>query len=182
MGRNVYSLTLSTLQGVLKDGFEEAVMVRDICPNHASFEHARILLVIWKLQSCQTVWYEAAVKVSFLFYLSELSAVNYWRWRGTWRVWRHVDTHHYPCPTSFDQFHRVFYPRILRFLFKRVAVLTQHLLYICLCSHVRNVIFGCESVMLIQGEPISGYRSFHELYAIVEIVLNVSIQSSSQLY
>ena len=48
------------------------------------------------------------------------------------------------------------------FLFKRVVVLIHHQLYVCFCSHVGNVIFGWESVMLVQGELIGRLRSSHE--------------------
>ena len=35
--------------------------------------------------------------------------------------------------------------------------------------------------MLVQGEPIGGYRSSHEVCILVGILLSISIQSSSQL-
>ena len=108
-----------------------------------------------------------------------------------------------PRPTGFDQGHRVFLPRIWRFLFKRVVVLIRHWLCICLCSHVKNVIFGwvsytgsgqgrgvftkrfsrniierehsvVQSVMLVQGEPV-GDRGILTRYACQ--YMNVSANS-----
>ena len=46
------------------------------------------------------------------------------------------------------------------FMFKSVVVLIRHRVYICLCSHVRDMIFGWDSVMAVQGKAFVGRGVF----------------------